>query len=176
MENNFLPKISLSELEKETDNWDYIFVILKPYWEEINKNIVDDQYEEAEKNFFKTLNNYQFTLFVYNNLCGQVSNGWFIQLIANGYGASVFESPFIKTIWEIGLGKTFSLLEKIKPIYLQYKDEIFEVDNLEDFSDLYEKFEEFENYDDEFYEMGDEELNIFVDFIKNNLEKFVEVE
>lgn len=88
---SFLPIIQASVLdEKKSDDRDYLFAIYDEYFKL--------QVELGDEIFFPQLSNEQHTLLAYNYLYGQVTNGGFIQLIQNGYGSYIFESPYIDTL------------------------------------------------------------------------------
>lgn len=114
-------------------------------------------------------------MLAYNYLYGQVTNGGFIQLIQNGYGSYIFESPYIDTLHSRWLEKMAKLLQQAQIIYRDKKDILEEEKDIEWFSQLYEDITDFEPLDDEFYEIMDEETTILKEYIHNNLCSFVQL-
>lgn len=158
-------KVKKVDLEKAEDSWDYLYVLLDKYYELQNaepNNIIDN------------FTNYQHTLMAYTILDAQVCNGGFIQLIENGYGKYIFESPFIETLKTLGAIKTVELLEKVYPLYKEMKID-GEEHTLDEFSKLYTDYPQFEEYDDAYYgtysgNVRIEGVNVEVDLIKEYVE------
>jgi tetratricopeptide (TPR) repeat protein len=134
------------------DPWDYLFEYTDKYVKIVNK------YPNEKMTDY--LNGSQITLLAYNFLYGQVTNGGFIQLVQNGYGKFVFNTPLSEIIKTWGAEKTGEIVEKANIIYEKYRKEFEEEKSLEEFSELYEKIKDFEQLEDEFYGIMDEETKI----------------
>jgi tetratricopeptide (TPR) repeat protein len=146
------------------DPWDYLFEYIDKYEEIVNK------YPEGKVTDY--LNDSQITLLAYNFLYGQVSNGGFIQLIQNGYGGFIFNTPFTETIKTWGAEKTGVIVEKANIIYDTYKDQLEKETSIEEFSELYKEIKDFEPLEDEFYEIMDYETKIIKKYVEENVNEF----
>lgn len=163
-----LPTIQASVLQtKNNDDRDYLFTIYDEYFKL--------QAELGDEKFFPQLNNEQHAFLAYNYLYGQVTNGGFIQLIQNGYGSYIFESPCIETLHSRWLKKMAKLLQQAQIIYNDKKNILEQEIDLEWFSQLYEEITDFEPLDEEFYKIMDEETTILKEYIHNNLSSFVQL-
>ena len=155
-----------SELEKaKQETGEYWFVILEKYFE-----LWDADPENVIENFTDA----QHVLLAYNTLYGEVMNGGFVQLICNGYGDYIFESPVIETLKKWGASETAEILEDVRDLYRQDKIKCTEDDSLEYFLNLYEDNPEFEQFDNDFY--AHDELEIVKNYIEKHLDKFILVE
>lgn len=165
-EKNFLPEISRKELEKQTDNWDYIYSILDLFYAEIDKRW-DEVYSELYDD--------QVILIIYTNLDYQVCNWWFVQMIYNWYWYQVFETTFIELIEKIWMKKTANLLKEAKVFYEKYKEKFENVDrgNWDSFANLYKEMPEFDKFSSEYYEINEKDLEILVKYVKENINDFV---
>lgn len=159
--------VNKSVLEKEQDVWSYLYIILDKYIE-----LQEKEPEYISDNF----NNDQHALFAYMILDSQVCNGGFIQLIYNGYGSLIFESPFIETLEEWGISATASLLKEVCTIYEKVGISQGEDDTLDDFSDLYEKYPQFDEFDDSYYNIMEEEVRRAKLYVENHLDLFITLE
>lgn len=157
---NTLPEIKKSELSDLKDTWDYLFVIIEKYFSMIEK----------DNNVMSKFRGEQHTLMAYNYLVGEVNNGGFIQLINNGYGPYIFESPLSETLREWGLVKTADIIDKAEKFYQKHKDEIAKEMSMEDFSKLYEKINDFKSLEDMFFET--DESDIMKEYIEKHMDEF----
>ncbi len=162
---NTLPEISENEINKaKNDIWDFLFLFIDKY-HEMMTNKPD---EDMAQNF----NNSQHTLMAFNFLYGQVCNGGFLQLIQNGYGNYVFDSPFVEDIRIWGAEKIADIVEDAKVIYEKNREELEKEITIEEFSAMYKEFTEFEPLDDRFYEVMDIEIKKIKDWVENHLSDF----
>lgn len=165
----FLPIIEKEQFEGHLDkDWDFIYKILDPYQNAINE-------VEDENVILDQLCDDQHTLLIYDALYGQVTNGGFLQLIHNGYGAFVFDPVFIEDLERWTLIATAGLLKEANVIYLNHKDYLEEERDLREFSALCKSFKEFEPFDDLFYEMMEDEVRRFRAYIENHITDFVKI-
>ncbi len=120
------------------------------------------------------LNTDQHTLLAYRYIKDEVAEGGFIQLIHNGYGNYIFDSPFplvIKKVW--GLKEFAKLIFNVKKEYNKHKDEIEADMSDEDFMALYENFEILNDYGDDFLDDFYEGTTLEVaSYVKENIERF----
>ncbi|MDR0467271.1 MAG: DMP19 family protein [Campylobacteraceae bacterium] len=136
-----LPEVSVVDIEKSKDDaWDFLYLFLDKYFEMIDKN------QEVLNDF----NTSQHVLLAYCYLDAQVCNGGFIQLIYNGYGAYVFNTPFADEIKLWGATKTAEIVERAKIIYDENRTEIEKETSMNEFMELYEKITKFEPLDNEY--------------------------
>jgi tetratricopeptide (TPR) repeat protein len=151
-------------LSLKDDPWDYLFEYVDKY-EEI---LVENPNGKITDSF----NDSQITLLVYSFLYGQVSNGGFIQLVQNGYGGLVFDSPFSEIIKTWGAEKTGEIVEKAGIIYNKYKDELEKEKSMEEFSELYSEITDFEPLEEEFFKTMENESNIVKKHVEDNASEF----
>lgn len=162
---NTLPTISRKEIaENRNDTWDFLFLFLDKYGE----IIASDSTQEILNEF----NGSQHTLVAYNFLYAEVCNGGFLQLIQNGYGRYVFDTPFSETIREWGAEETVQLVDKARIIYDKNREDLEKDTSLEEFSDMYEDYTDFDPLDDHFYEIMDGDADIVKRYVEDHLEEF----
>jgi len=159
--------IKKADLDKAEDEWDYLYLLLDKYYK---------LQEKEPDNVVDNFNNGQHSLMAYTVLDSQVGNGGFIQLIYNGWGPYVFESPLIETLRSWGLNDTPDLLEKASVIYNETGIDQKEEDTLDDFSRLYTDYPQFEKFDDAYYEINDSEVRLVKRYIEDHLDDFIIVE
>jgi hypothetical protein len=166
MEKAFLPEISKKDIENaKNDAWSFVYVFLDKYFEMIEKNT----------NVISEFNEYQHTLMAYMYLDSQVYNGGFIQLIQNGYGEYIFNSPFSENIKSWGAEKMAQIIDKAKEIYIKYQEELEEEKDVEGFCELYKKITDFEPLEDEYYKINDEETKKIEEYVEKNLNNFAKI-
>ncbi|MDR2424392.1 MAG: DMP19 family protein [Prevotellaceae bacterium] len=167
MENEkaFLPEISRQDIENAKDDaWKLIYVFLDKYFEMIeNGNITGD------------FNEYQHTLLAYMYLDSQVCNGGFIQLINNGYGGYIFDTPFSGYLKSWGAEKTAQIVDKAKEIYIKYQEELEAEKEAEEFCGLYKKITDFEPLEEEYYKINDGETEKIKEYVENNIHNFAKI-
>ncbi|MCM1313234.1 MAG: DMP19 family protein [Bacteroides sp.] len=142
-------------------------------------NFITDKYMEAvggqlTAENMNRLNADQHTLLAYRYMKDEVMEGGFIQLIHNGYGPYIFDSPFpivIKKIW--GMKDFSKLIFNVKKEYNQHKDQIEADMSEEDFMALYEQLEKLNDYGDDFLDDFQEETTPAIAlYVKENLDIF----
>jgi hypothetical protein len=101
-----------------------------------------------------------------------VTNGGFIQLVQNGYGGFVFNSPFSETIKTWGAEKTAEIVERANIIYDEYKNELERETSMEEFSELYSEITDFEPLEEEFYKIMDDETSTIKKYVEENAHDF----
>lgn len=165
----FLPTIKKETIESaREDDWDFIYAVLEPYQDAIEE-------AEDEEAILDQLSDDQHVMLVYDALYGQVTNGGFLQLIHNGYGQFVFETVFIDDLQKWSLNETVALLRKAEAIYIENKTFLDQERDLEEFSALYKKFTAFEPLDAAFYDIMEEEVKRFRNYIETHLTSFIKL-
>lgn len=165
----FLPTVSKEAIEAAgTEDWDFIYTVLEPY-----ENAIEEAEDEEE--ILDQLSDDQHALLIYNALYGQVTNGGFLQLIHNGYGQFVFDPVFVEDLQRWSMNETATLLEKAMAIYEENKTLLEQERDLEQFSALYKQFTAFEPLDSKFYDIMDEEVKRFRNYIEAHLDSFVKI-
>jgi len=162
------PRIARADLEnaKNGDAWDFLFVFTEKYFELIGEN------EEILKEFTSSQN----VLLAYNFLFDQVCNGGFIQLIVNGYGSYVFDTPFSSLLKEWGVERIAGIVDEARAVYEEHKEELEKDVTLEEFSKLYEKIKGFDPLDDRFYKVMGGETEVLKKYVEDHLEEFAVME
>lgn len=156
--------------------------ILEKAWSQGAGHFIDfitDKYIEAiggqlTADNMDRLNADQHTLLAYRYIKDEVMEGGFIQLIHNGYGPYVLDSPFpyvIKKIW--GLTDFAKLIFNVRKEYHLHKEEIEADMNEEDFMALYEQLEKLNDYGDDFLDDFQEETTPAIAlYVKENIDNF----
>ncbi|MBC9909650.1 DMP19 family protein [Chitinophaga varians] len=166
----FLPTVSKEVIEAAgTEDWDFIYTIIEPY-----ENAIEEAEDEEE--ILDQLSDDQHALLIYNALYGQVTNGGFLQLIHNGYGQFVFDPVFVEDLQRWSMNETAALVKKAMDIYQANQVLLDQDRDLEAFSALYKTFTAFEPLDAAFYDVMDEEVKRFRNYIETNLDSFVKIE
>jgi hypothetical protein len=159
-----LPLIERSKLDDATRAYEYIFLFIEKYHELLSSDttgLMQDEFT-VEQN----------VLMAYNVFDNQVSNGGFIQLIENGFGPYVFDSPLSDHLRDWGLTKTSDLIDQARIIY-QAKREILEREkSLEDFTRLYQEHRDFEPIESEYYAISDSEREVMKTYINRHIGDF----
>lgn len=158
--------VNTNKLASTTDDWEYIYLFVDEYFK------VLDHAQQNDIDPSTVLNDHQHTLLAFMYLDAEVTNGGFIQLIHNGYGPYIFESPFVDQMISWELSNLGALLKQVLPLYELNKEEIEEEGDLEDFSELYKELDEFEKYDNEYYTMNESNVKLIRNYIATHLEDF----
>lgn len=158
--------IKRADLEKTKDAHEYLNLIRQKYielWSAEPDNLADNFTDD------------HFILIYYMVLYDQVQNGGFLQLLFNGYGNAVFDSPMIDTLKEWGALELSTILEKIKQPSMVVDNELKNKEKtLDILSKLYKEYPEFDNYDKEFYQnYGILEVKAYVE---SHLSDFIIIE
>lgn len=96
------------------------------------------------------LNADQITLLGWSYLHEEVSDGGYVQLIHNGYGAFIFKNPFARMMREWGIQDLYAHLQRCKKWYTKYHEQIEQDMSDEEFMAIYEQMPEFDDFDDDF--------------------------
>jgi tetratricopeptide (TPR) repeat protein len=117
-------------------------------------------------------NNSQLTLMAYYFFYEQVSNGGFIQLVQNGYGDFIFNTPFSETIKTWGAEEACEIIEKARIIYEKYEDELKKETTEEEFLELYSEITDFEPLEEDFFEIMKDETETIRRYVEENADDF----
>lgn len=168
MSEKFAPKISKKELEIE-DSWDFLETIVGVYVDWIGKKWP----EFVLENFSDEQN----ALYVYYRFQRFFPYGGFVQIIHLSYEEKVFDENFIQKMHEFWLERTAKILEKAKKNFEKYAEKFVNVDRKDwnVFTDLYKEYPEFQDFDNKFYEINGEEVDILAEYVRENISDFIEV-
>ena len=122
------------------------------------------------------LNGHQHTLLAYNIFREEICSGGFVQLIQNGYGSYIFDNPFAKSMRIFGADKLSKIIYKAKKIYDANKKELEKETTDEEFNAMYVDFEAFDEFEEEFFEIEEEQTNFIAQFVDDNLDFFATIE
>ncbi len=164
-----LPTIAATTLEQaKTDDWDYLYVFLEAYQQSVRPELL--------QNALPSLSNEQCILVVYSDFYGQITNGGFIQLIQNGYGRNLFDSPFAQDIAKWGATQLVDLVAQADVIYKAHREYLERQRTIPEFSQLYQEFKEFGPLEDKFYEIIDGQTAIIRVYVAQHLNQFAIIE
>ncbi len=121
------------------------------------------------------LNADQITLLAYKILREELTEGGFIQLIHNGYGAFIFVNPFARALRGWGMDALATLIQKAHKLYNKFHAEIERDMTDEEFMALYEQYPAFDKFDDNFVENEEMFTALAACYIDNRLDRFAEV-
>ena len=162
------PIIKKAALDAAVETSDYIQLFIGKYHELLSSDPtgqIQNQFT-AEQNI----------LMAFNILDGQVCKGGFIQLIENGYGSYIFDTPLSDYLRDWGASTTADVIDQAAILYYQKKDILEREKTLEEFVKMYQEHLEFEPLDDTFLQIIDRDREIIKDYIQRNLKAFAIVE
>lgn len=162
---NTLPTINHQEIEAATDDpAALIYLLVTSY-----RALISADSSGQIQNQFSTEQN---ILMAFETFDGQVCNGGFIQLIENGYGSYIFDTPFSTYIREWGLVRSASLIDQASVLYEQKKETLEKEKTLAEFARLYQEHPEFDPLDKEFYDVIDGERELVKEYILLHIDRF----
>jgi len=156
-----LPTIPAATLSAATSDEDYLYALVEAYEQLANPGI-----PLAKLNSFT---NEAAVLLLFSTLKGQVENGGFIQLIQNGYGPALFDSPFIRDIGNWGATQLAELAGQAKSIYLAHKEYLERPRDIPEFSAMYKEFQAFEPLENHFYSIIDSQTASVRAYVEQHL-------
>jgi hypothetical protein len=171
-----LPKIKAIGLENSKTHDDPL-VYLHHFAYEYNEMI------KIDPEIINSFQYPQYTLWIFCHFHREVTNGGFIQLIYNGYGPYVFDTPHISDILDFwGAIKTAEIIDKVKIIYNKHRIELerkFNIDDENDFAKVYTEFSmemmkkfDFLSLQLEYYQICEDEIKIIKKYVENNINEF----
>jgi hypothetical protein len=163
-----LPKIKAEDVEKakhEDDPGDFLSLLTDKYFEMLDEN----------SEMMRAFNGSQHTLLAFYYLYGEVNDGGFIQLVHHGYGAYIFDSPFVETIKSWGADEIAKVVEAAKIIYNKYKEKLEAEISLKELGGLYKEITDFEPLENGFDEIMDRESEKIKKYIEAHINEFAEI-
>ena len=121
------------------------------------------------------LNGHQHTLLGYHFLREELNVGGFVQLIQNGYGPYIFDTPFAKAMRLFGLKEFSKLFYAAKKIYDENKEDLEKERDDEAFMAMYVEYEAFDDLEEKFMEMEEYVTAKLAEYVDEHLELFAEV-
>lgn len=144
-------------------SWDFGWAILEPI------NIAETKEDEIK--LAKSFSPGQKALYFFWYLDAQVTNGGFIQFYWNDYRLYI---PAIKEgLKLIGDEELLSLINEVDKYYVLNKNLFDKNKELEDWEPLYENLIEFDQYDDMYYKIHDNTMNLLEKYIRTNPSEFI---
>lgn len=122
------------------------------------------------------LNADQITLLAWSYLHEEVTDGGYIQLIYNGFGAFIFRNPFAAAVRNWGINDLYTHVRHCRKYYDRYHEQIEKEMSDDDFMALYEQMPEFDDYDDEFVVNEEHWTECVAAYIDDHLEHFATIE
>lgn len=163
-----LPTISREQWEAmKTAPAEMIWQLCNSY-----RNIIQEDKTGTAQQHFTTEQN---MLLGFEAWDGQVSNGGIIQLIENGYGAFIFETPVGELLRTWGLVHTASIIDRARPLYSTNKAELEREKTLQEFALMYQQHPEFEPLDNEYYAICDAERERVATYVAAHVDSFVAI-
>lgn len=121
----------------------------------------------------EALSDEQHTLLAYCYLDSQVQEGGFVQLIAQGYGAYVFDNPLAEHLRRWRMKDTAKVLEQAARLYRRYGEAIEEAAEAgADLDVLRRKFDAFEECDADYYEAAEADLAAACRHVVDHADRF----
>jgi hypothetical protein len=165
---NTLPAISTKELAAVADNAAEFIILFTGHYHKILSSHASGQ---AQGEFTTEQN----ILLAFDVLDGQVSNGGFIQLIENGYGAYVFDTPLSDHLRSWGLMQAADIIDKARILYEPKKEILEKEKTLAEFAKLYQEHPEFEPLDNEYYKIADAQREAMKSYILAHINSFAQI-
>lgn len=162
-----LPTVPAATLSATTNGEDYLYVLIEAY-----ERLASPDIPLAKLDSFT---NEAAVLLLFSTLKGQVENGGFIQLIQNGYGPALFESPFMRDIASWGATQLAELTEQASSIYQANKEYLERPRAIPEFSALYKEFRAFEPLEDRYYDIMASQMAIVRAYVEQHLSQFARV-
>lgn len=169
MSNLILPTLSQKQIdESKNDTWDFLFLFLDHYLEEL----YTDESEEVMSRFSED----QHTLIAYNFLYNQLTNGDFLQLILNGFAPYIFDNPFSENLRKWDLYQTAELVDQAKLVYEKHKNDFLVERTPEQLEQFMTEMKDFEPFDNQFFEIKEEETEKVKHYVEEYINRFAIVE
>ena len=168
MSNAVMPVIDKHELyEVQNNAGKYLLLFIEKYFQVLSS----DPTGQVQNKF--TIE--QSILLAFGVMDGEVCNGGFIQLIENGYGSYIFDSPLSSFLNQWGATRIAAILDKARPIYYAKKEVLEHEKTLEEFAKMYQKHPEFGVLENNLYSIIDAEKAIIKNYIESNISLFAKI-
>ena len=165
---NNLPFVSKQEIDSAGGNASDLINLLTTRYREL---IASDVTGQMQNSFTPE----QHILIAYQMFDGQVMAGGFLQLIENGFGAYIFDTPFGEYLKNWGLIRSSSLINQARVLYSAKKETLEREKSLEEFARMYQEHPEFEPLDNEYYAIADAEREILLQYILSNINRLATI-
>jgi hypothetical protein len=159
-----LPAIPAAMLAEATSDDDYLYLLAEAY-----ERLASPAIPLTKLDSFT---NEAAVLLLFSTLKGQVENGGFIQLIQNGYGPAIFDSPLGQDLARWGATQTAALLDQTRAIYQAHRAYLERPQALSEFSALYKEFTQFEPLENQFYDIAASQTASVRAYVAQHLSQF----
>ena len=143
MASGTLPVIAIKDWQSVTSQPDELISLLIGSYQSILSSDPSGKIQES----FTTE---QHILMAFDILESQVMSGGFIQLVENGYGPYIFDTPLSDYLRSWGAVDIAAIIDQARVIYLSKKDLLEREKTLEEVAKLYQQHPEFEPLEKEF--------------------------
>jgi hypothetical protein len=162
-----LPAIPAAMLAHATSDDEYLHLVVEAYERLASPN--------APLAKLDSFTNEAAVLLLFSTLKGQVENGGFIQLIQNGYGPAIFDSPLGQDLARWGATQMTELLDQARAIYQAHRAHLERPRALSEFSALYKEFTQFEPLENQFYDLAASQTASVRAYVAQHLSQFAQV-
>lgn len=163
-----LPTVAAATLAAADGDSEYLAVLQEAYAQQVQPA------EPAQK--MGSFPTEAAVLILFGILEDQVNNGGFIQLIQNGYGPLLFDSPFAQDLTRWGAAPLAELTRQAAAIYHAHQPYLERPRALHEFSALYREFQLFEPLEEQFYALLDHQTGVVRAYVAQHLREFARVE
>ena len=162
-----LPTIPAATLAGAASDDEYLYLVVEAYEQLASPS--------APLTKLDSFTNEAAVLLLFSTLKGQVENGGFIQLIQNGYGPAIFDSPLSQDLARWGATQTAELLDQARAIYQAHRAYLVRPRALAEFSALYKEFIQFEFLENQFYDLAASQTASVRAYVAQHLSQFARV-
>jgi hypothetical protein len=162
-----LPTIPAAALADTTSDDEYLYLLVEAY-----ERLASPNAPLAKLDAFT---NEAAILLLFSTLKEHVENGGFIQLIQNGYGPAIFDSPLGPDLARWGAIQTAALLDQARAIYQAHRAYLERPRALAEFSALYKEFTQFEPLENQFYDLAASQTASVRAYVAQHLRQFARV-
>ena len=159
-----LPTIPAATLADATSDDEYLYLLVEAYERLASPN---DPLAKLD-----SFTNEAAVLLLFSTLKEQVENGGFIQLIQNGYGPAIFDSPLGQDLARWGATQTAALLDQARANYQAHRAYLERPRDLSEFSALYKEFTQFEPLENQFYDLAASQTASVRAYVAQHLSQF----
>lgn len=162
-----LPSVPAAALANAPSDEEYLFLLVEAY-----ERLASPGVPLAKLSSFT---NEATVLLLFSTLKAQVENGGFIQLIQNGYGPAIFDSPFSHDIANWDVPQVAELIDKARAIYQAHRAYLERPRTLSEFSALYKEFNQFEPLENYFYAIAESQTAIVRAYVAQHFSQFARI-
>ena len=165
MASGTLPVIAIKDWQSVTSQPDELISLLIGSYQSILSSDPSGKIQES----FTTE---QHILMAFDILESQVMSGGFIQLVENGYGPYIFDTPLSDYLRSWGAVDIAAIIDQARVIYLSKKDILERETTLEEIAKLYQQHPEFEPLEKEFTDNITEAKRMIAGHIIGHIDSF----